>query len=150
LISNHPNEPPKPIAFFGVHSSSDGFDFSRSESFGFIGDAFVAQFGDQAPGVGKVLNPVGFKIVRVDVDTGVITDFAVNRGGKNGPASKIGGGGLERPLAVRFDREGKSLYVVDFGVLTMDGPNADARPGTGVLWRIDRLPGGEQPIARAR
>ena len=45
-------------AKLGVHSSSDGLDFSRSESFGHVGEAFVAQFGDMAPGAGKVWRSV--------------------------------------------------------------------------------------------
>jgi glucose/arabinose dehydrogenase len=120
-----------------VHSSSDGLDFSRSAAFGYQGDAFIAQFGDQAPVVGKVTNPVGYKVVRVEPRTGVVADFAVNRGEKNGPASLLGTRGLERPLAVRFDPRGTALYVVDFGVMTM---NASAHPQqhTGVLWRISR------------
>ena len=64
-----------------------------------------------APGVGKVLSPVGFKVQRINVKTGVINDFAVNKGRKNGPASKLKKGGLERPLALRFDRTGDApLY----------------------------------------
>jgi len=71
----------------------------------------------------------------------VIEDFAVNRGKTNGPASRLGTGGLERPVAVRFDPAGTSLYVVDFGVMTM-GASPQPRTGTGVLWRITRAPDG--------
>ena len=130
--------PPLPVAKLGVHSSSNGLDFSRSEAFGHVGEAFIAQFGDMAPAVGKVMAPVGFKVVRVDVRTGVIHDFATNRGKENGPASRLKHGGLERPNAVRFDRAGDALYVVDFGVLTMGEDGPEPRPGTGVLWRITR------------
>jgi len=137
LLASRPGEPPSPLAYLGVHSSSDGLDVSRSAAFGHQGDVFVAQFGDQAPVVGKVTNPVGFKVVRIEPDSGVIADFAVNRGKKNGPASKLGTGGLERPLAVRFDPRGTALYLVDFGVLAMDS-SAHPRQGTGVLWRITR------------
>jgi glucose/arabinose dehydrogenase len=143
LLDPKPNEPPKPVAFFAVHSSSNGFDFSRSEAFGHVGDAFVAQFGDQAPGVGKVVHPVGFKVVRVDVKTGVIRDFAVNYGSDNGPASKLKSGGLERPVSARFDRPAAALYVVDFGVLAMDGDQEKPKQGTGVLWRITRAQSGQ-------
>jgi glucose/arabinose dehydrogenase len=126
-----------PAAILDVHSSSNGIDFSRSSEFGYVGQAFVAQFGDQASATGKVFAPVGFKVVRVDVQTGVINEFAVNKGSSNGPASWLRNGGLERPLSVRFDPNGSSLYVVDFGVMTMaDKPNP--YPGTGVLWRISR------------
>lgn len=130
--------PPEPVALFGVHSSSNGLDFSRNPAFGFVGEAFVAQFGDQAPVVGKVLHPVGFKVVRVNPLNGVITDFAVNRGEENGPASELESYGLERPVAARFDPSGTALYVVDFGVMTMTPEQAQPRMATGVLWRITR------------
>jgi glucose/arabinose dehydrogenase len=136
VLAEHPNEPPRPVALLGVHSSSSGIDFSRSQRFGHAGEAFVAQFGDMAPGVGKVLAPVGFRVVTVDVGTGVITDFAANR--ESGPASLTGGGGLERPVSVRFDPAGEALYVVDFGVMTVSEQGASPVPETGVLWRITR------------
>jgi glucose/arabinose dehydrogenase len=102
----------------------------------FRGEAFVAQFGDMAPGVGKVLAPVGFKVVRVDVTNGVIRDFAVNKGKKNGPASWLDNDGLERPVSVRFSPEGDALYVVDFGILKMTTKGAEPQKGTGAIWRI--------------
>jgi glucose/arabinose dehydrogenase len=136
LLAEHPNRPPAPVAYFAVHSSSNGFDFSKNPSFGYVGQAFVAQFGDQAPAVGKVVAPVGFKVVRVDVTSGLIRDFAVNRSEKNAPASLLAGGGLERPVAARFDPTGESLWVVDFGVLRMKDEQSKAERMTGVLWRI--------------
>jgi glucose/arabinose dehydrogenase len=139
LLAEPPGERPEPSALFPVHASADGFDFSRSADFGFVGEAFVALFGDQSPTVGKTLAPVGFKVVRVDVKTGVIHDFAVNRAPQAGPASKVRGGGLERPLAVRFDPSGGSLYIVDFGVLTVNGTKTEPRPGTGTVWRARRV-----------
>jgi glucose/arabinose dehydrogenase len=141
LLAKHPNAPPKPVAKFGVHASANGFDFSSHESFGHVGQAFVALLGDEAPAVGKTLHPIGFKVVRADVQSGVVHDFAVNRGPKDGPASKVGGGGLERPIAVRFDRSGEALYVVDFGVLLHDRKGAHPQPGSGVIWRIRRSSG---------
>ena len=137
VLAEHPNEPPRPAALFGVHSSSNGLDFSRSAAFGHAGDAFVAQFGDMAPQVGKVLAPVGYQIVRVDVEEGVVYGFAENEAGK-GPASKVGGGGFERPVSARFSPDGAALYVVDFGVMTMSERGPHPRPGTGVLWKITR------------
>jgi glucose/arabinose dehydrogenase len=141
VLLNHPNQPPKPAALLGVHSSSNGLDFSRSAAWGYAGEAFIAQFGDMSPKVGKVLSPVGFKVVRVNPATGVIQDFAVNRGKTNGPASRIGGGGLERPVAARFSPDGSALYVVDFGVMTVSERGPAPRPNTGVLWRITRTGG---------
>ncbi|MEO6096087.1 MAG: glucose dehydrogenase [Fibrobacteria bacterium] len=127
--------PPVPAAVLPVHASADGLDFSRSDAFGYRGQAFVAEFGDMAPSVGKVLEPVGFKVVRVDIQRGVAEDFAVNGKGA-GPASRLRTGGLERPVSLRFNPDGSSLYVVDFGVLAVSdqGPRPERR--TGVIWRI--------------
>lgn len=136
LLAEHPNEPPEPAAVFGVHASANGFDVSTSERFGHVGELFVAQFGDMAPGVGKVLAPVGYKVVRVDPRTGIINDFAVNEGETNGPASKLDEGGLERPNDTTFGPDGSALYVVDFGVMTVDERGPHPREGTGVVWKI--------------
>jgi hypothetical protein len=138
LLQQAPGQPPLPAAVFGVHSSSNGLDFSRSAAFGYQGQAFVAQFGDMAPKSGKVEFPVGFKIVRVDVSNGVIRDFAVNRGKRNGPASWLGSGGLERPVSVRFDAAGGALYVVDFGVMKLTAEGPQPQVSTGVVWKITK------------
>ncbi len=138
LLVKNPGTPPEASAYFGVHSSSSGFSFSTNADFGYQGQAFVAQFGDLTPGTGRVLSPVGFKVVRMDPGTGTIADFAVNRQGTHGPASRVGGGGLERPVDAKFDRTGKALYVVDFGVMAAGPGGVQPRKGTGVLWRIVR------------
>ena len=147
LLAEHPELPPEPLAYLPVHSSATGLDVSTSPRFGHAGEAFVALFGDMAPTVGKVLAPVGFKLVRVDPRTGVIEDFARNRGEEKGPASRSGSGGLERPVAARFDPTGEALYVVDFGVLRMTDKGAEPQVETGVLWRIVRA---DRPAADAR
>jgi glucose/arabinose dehydrogenase len=138
LLTEDPNPPPVPRAFFACHSSSNGLDVSRSKAFGYEGQAFVAQFGDQSPTTGKTLAPTGFKVVRVDLSNGVIEEFAANKGKENGPASYQHGGGLERPVAVRFTPDGNQLYIVDFGVMTMSDDGPHPQQGTGVLWRIQR------------
>jgi hypothetical protein len=84
----------------------------------------------------------------VDVANGVVEDFAVNRGTVQGPASWTGGGGLERPVAARFDPDGTRLYIVDFGVFTVDGNRFTPHPGTGVLWRITPASTADQAEAR--
>ncbi|MBO9154034.1 PQQ-dependent sugar dehydrogenase [Chitinophaga sp. GCM10012297] len=139
VLQTQPGEVPKPVATLAVHSSSNGIDFSTSETFGWKGEAFIAQFGDMAPGVGKVLSPVGFRVVRVNVNSGSVEDFMSNRGKKTGPASWLGTKGLERPVSVQFDPSGKSLYVVDFGILQMTG-DGQSKPvkNTGVLWKITK------------
>lgn len=136
--------PPMPIARFPCHSSADGFAIAPAGAFGHEGDAFVALFGDQVPATGKVHSPVGFKVVRVELETGIVEDFAVNAGSREGPATRVHGRGLERPVAVAFDRTGEALYVVDFGVLTLKGNANEPRERTGVLWKITR----KRPAAR--
>ncbi|CAN5339362.1 hypothetical protein BH23BAC1_BH23BAC1_07210 [soil metagenome] len=138
LLMEHPNAAPRPVASLDVHSSANGFDFSGNENFGFAGQAFIAMFGDMTPGVGKVLGPVGFKVVRVDVENGIIEDFVVNNGRRNGPASKLGSGGLERPVAVRFHPDGNSMYIVDFGVMLTEGNGPQPVKETGVIWKVTR------------
>ncbi|MEX0905678.1 MAG: hypothetical protein WD028_08150 [Balneolaceae bacterium] len=138
LLAQHPNEPPEPTAIFGVHSSANGIDFSANAEFGYEGEAFIAQFGDMAPGVGKVLSPVGFKVVKADVSTGVIEDFAVNKGSRNGPATWLDSGGLERPVDVKFDPSGETLYIVDFGIMRMSEEGPEPVKETGVVFKITR------------
>lgn len=138
LLQSYPNTPPKPSAVFGVHASATGIDFSKSTVFGFEGNAFVTEFGDMAPEVGKVLSPVGYKVVRVDVNSGVIRDFAVNKGKKNGPASWFNNGGLERPVSLKFSPSGNALYVVDFGIMKVTKAGAEPQMNTGVIWRITK------------
>lgn len=138
LLKEPPNEAPHPIAVLGVHSSSNGMDFSTSDDFGYKGQVFIAQLGDMAPNVGKVLGPVGFKVVKVDVEKGVVRDFAVNKGEENGPASKLKKGGFERPVAVKFSPDGKSLYVVDFGILEISGGKTVSHKDTGMVWKITK------------
>jgi hypothetical protein len=138
VLQRAPGEVPKPSAILGVHASANGLDFSRSDAFGHKGEAFIALFGDMAPGVGKVLSPVGFKVVRVDVATGVVQDFAANHGQKNGPATWLKKGGLERPVAVRFNRTGDALYVVDFGIMKTGKAGPEPMRGTGMVWKITK------------
>lgn len=135
LLAEYPGHPPKPHVKLGVHSSSNGIAVDSS-GFSSEGAIFVAQFGDMAPMVGKVLSPVGYKVVRVDRQSGAVTDFAANKGDAIGPASWAGNGGLERPIDVEFSPNGGSLYVVDFGVMVIGNKGPIPLERTGVLWRI--------------
>lgn len=136
LLATWPNVPPQPAALLPVNANGSGMDFSTAPAFGFAGEVFVALFGDLAPFTGKLWAPVGFEVVRIDPATGAIHSFAVNRGSENGPASALGTGGFERPTAARFSPDGKSLYVVDFGIVVSSDRGVYAVPGTGALWRI--------------
>ena len=142
LLARLPNQPPEPVARLAVHSSSNGFDFSTNPQFGHVGQAFIAQFGDMTPKTGKVWGPVGARVVRVDVKTGDITDFVINKGKTHGPASQIGSRGIERPVDARFAPGGDALYITDFGIMTVSEDGPVARERTGVIWRVRRGAGG--------
>ena len=142
LLARLPNTPPEPVARLAVHSSSNGFDFSTNPQFGHVGEAFIAQFGDMTPKTGKVWSPVGARVVRVDVKTGDITDFVINKGKTHGPASQIGTKGIERPVDARFGPGGDALYITDFGIMTVSEQGPAAREKTGVIWRVRRAAGG--------
>lgn len=148
VLAVHPNPtPPKPVVSFPSHAGSNGLAFSHSPQFGFEGDAFVALFGDVAPvTVAGALRPVGFKVVRVDVERGEVVDFAVNK--IEGPASKLPHNGFERPSHCAFGADG-ALYVVDWGQIKIAPEIGGIRmqKGTGTLWRIRRtaVAGGERP-----
>ncbi|MEO6435368.1 MAG: hypothetical protein ABIP55_06350 [Tepidisphaeraceae bacterium] len=114
----------------------------------FRGQVIVPLFGDRAPFSNsgrKLVEPVGFKVVRVDLTNREVHDFV--RNAKTRPASKLGKGEglLERPSAVKFTRDG-SMYLVDFGQMSVkqDG-RIKVRPGTG---RILRLRPGERATTR--
>ncbi|HEX2222417.1 MAG TPA: PQQ-dependent sugar dehydrogenase [Candidatus Limnocylindria bacterium] len=154
LLAEFPDpEPPAPLLSFEPHAGANGLDFSRSEEFGFVGQAFVALFGDLAPvTTARQVVPAGFKVVRVDPSSGALVDFAVNR--IQGPASKLFHGGFERPSHCAFGPDG-ALYVVDWGEIKIAPEKGGIRmkQGTGALWRIRRepgLPAGELPPAPRR
>lgn len=138
VLEEHPNTPPGPVAVFGVHSSSNCIAFPPANgNFGFAGQAFVAQFGDMTPISGKTISPVGYKIVRVDAETGEIVDFATNK--KPGPATAHpNSGGFQRPIAVAFSQDGTALYVVDFGVLAVNPIGFSPEEESGCIWKVSR------------
>jgi glucose/arabinose dehydrogenase len=134
LLAKHPMLPPEPVAVFPPHSAAMGFDFNVHPQFGPVGDAFIAEFGSGAPGTtgGKPAPKVGHRVSRIDMKSGHVKTFAINKTG--GSASANNGGGLERPIDVVFGPHG-DMYVVDMGIVTA---GFDLVPGTGAIWRITR------------
>jgi glucose/arabinose dehydrogenase len=129
---------------YGVFPSQSGawrFDFAPDAGpfREFSGSAIVALFGDRAPyatGGQKLLGPVGFKLVQVDVDRGQLRDFVKNV--RPGPASQHDGGGgyeLERPIDVKFGPDG-ALYILDYGKMRVRDGRFDASSGTGRIYRL--------------
>jgi len=141
-------QPPYPVVSFRPHAGANGVAISPGGEFGFSGQAFVALFGDLAPvTTPRLMTPVGFRVVRVDLERRTITDFAVNR--IHGPASKLPHDGFERPSHCAFGPDG-DLYVTDFGEIDIAPERAGIRvqAGSGALWRIRRdgsIPAGLEP-----
>jgi glucose/arabinose dehydrogenase len=138
VLAEHPNpSPPRPFATFEPHSGANGLAFSSDGAFGFEGDAFVCEIGDLMPNTTRQAKPAGYKIVRVDMRTGTVHDFAVNR--IVGPASKLPHEGFERPTHCAFGPDG-ALYVTDWGEIDVAPEAGGVRMqiGSGTLWRIRR------------
>jgi hypothetical protein len=124
----------KPMfAQFEVHSSANKFSFSTSGRFGFRGDMFVAETGGFIPQTGA-LDFAGYKVVRVDRETGRVRDFIVNTG--NSVNEVFRAKSFNKPIDVKF--RGGKMFIVDFGVFE---PGLKlARANTGKVWVVSRCP----------
>lgn len=136
LIANPPMFPPEPFSLFEPHAAIMGFDFNYNSSFGPIGDAYIAEYGSEAPETtgGKPLPGVGHRISKINMKTGQINTFAINKSGF--AASHTGAGGFERPIDVLFGPD-KAMYILDFAVTPEDEPD-EFYPNTGVIWKITK------------
>jgi glucose/arabinose dehydrogenase len=104
----------------------------------FHGQAIVALSGDRAPfaNAGQPLPfPVGYKVVRVDVETRQVWDFVKNTDGL--PMSQLDDHPetLERPADVKFGPDG-ALYIVDMGRIEMKRGREIPIEGTGKIFRL--------------
>jgi glucose/arabinose dehydrogenase len=137
----------RPFMVFDSHSGTNGMAFSPGGNFGFAGEAFIAMFGTFAPiTTGLNFRPVGFAVMRVDMNQARTYEFATNR--LAGPAYLNRQGGFNRPSDVVFGPD-TSLYVVDWGGATVSEKGLELQPATGVVWRIFRdgmSPARSQPI----
>jgi glucose/arabinose dehydrogenase len=137
LLEEHPMTPKRPFVNFIPHSVITGFSFNRYPDFGFPGDAFIAEFGPNAPLTtgGEALPHVGHRVTRIDMKTGQLYAFVQNHA--NLPASKSLGVGLERPIDVVFGAD-HNMYILDYGILTIVNNQPTAKPNTGVIWKVSR------------
>lgn len=135
LMARHPMVPPKPFASFVPHSAIMGFEFNYTSKFDHYGDVYIAEFGSEAPETtdGKPLPEVGHRISRIDMLTGTIHTFAINKTGY--AASYTNDGGFERPIDVVFGTD-EDMYIVDFGLSSEEDEGYE--PNTGVIWKITR------------
>lgn len=130
LIKNHPPLASGPVATFTPHSVPTKFDFSFSNQFGYVGQAFVALYGHLYHEGVPLPEPAGFRVVRVDPATGDVNNFLVVLN----PGS--GNLGVIHPIQAIFGPNGNELYVLDFG-----NPGDLGRPparNSGAIWKITR------------
>jgi glucose/arabinose dehydrogenase len=128
--------PPLTKAFttFDSHSAVNGIAFSNSDAFGFRGDLFVAAFGTFTPATtGTNVKLSGFRVIRVNMQTGEKSDFAKNI--LPGPAYLNGTNGFNRPADVTFGPD-DALYVLDWGASKITSKGLEEVPATGAIWRI--------------
>ncbi|MGE4283882.1 MAG: sorbosone dehydrogenase family protein [Clostridia bacterium] len=137
IIGRHPMIPPKPLAVFTPHSAIMGFDFSYNSAFCNFGDVYIAEFGSEAPRTtgGKPLPGVGHRVSRIDIHTGKVYTFAINKSGY--AASHTDDGGFERPIDILFGSDA-TMFIVDFG-LTGENGHHEYIPETGVIWKVIRI-----------
>jgi hypothetical protein len=76
------------------------FDFNYNRNSGPYGDAYIAEYGSEAPETtgDKPLPRVGHRISRINMQTGRAPNFTINKSGFT--ASHTGDGGFERPIDV--------------------------------------------------
>jgi glucose/arabinose dehydrogenase len=83
LLRDQPSLPPEPFALFTPHAAIMGFDFNYNPDFGTYGNAFIAEYGSEAPETtgGKPLPGVGHRISEIDMTNGKVYTFAINKSG---------------------------------------------------------------------
>jgi glucose/arabinose dehydrogenase len=111
------------------HSSANLFDFSPNSAFGFMGDIFVAETGSIPTGTGAT-SLIGYKVVRIDRQTGAVTDFIAHP--SSDTATIFQPSGFNKPIDVKF--RGANMFIADFGVFAPATPT----PGSGKIWMVSR------------
>ena len=119
------------------HSSANKFDFSTDPGFGFKGDIFVAETGSLPPGTGAD-ELVGFKVVRIDRNSGEASDFVTHT--EDSADVIFNPESMNKPIDVDF--RGRFMFVTDFGVY--EPFLGLTQPGTGKIWLVINFPGGSR------
>lgn len=117
------------------HSSANMFDFSADDDFGYVGDIFIAETGSIPPGTGAT-SLIGFKVARIDRNTGEVTDFIAHT--SSDAATVFAPTGFNKPIDVKF--RGDKMFIADFGLFAP----ASLTPGTGKIWMVSRTHGHDQ------
>lgn len=139
LLHGHLGIPPVPFAKFPPDSTILGFDFNPNSAFGNAGDVYITEFGiirlSNIAFLATQYPAVGHRLSKIEIRTGSVTTFAINKSGF--PSAITGEGGFGRPSDIAFGKDG-AMYVVDTGIGTRENLN-DIIPNTGVIWKITRI-----------
>ena len=112
LIANHAElgEPAVPEFQFPSHTGPTHF-VVEPES----GNLLITLFGDKRPLTGMPGPRAGRKVVRLDLQTGILSDYSTEE--------------FQRPIHLAYAPDGGGLYVVDFGEYEIEsGGRFIARP----------------------
>ncbi len=121
VMQNHPPVEKPLVLFKPAHTAVIQMAFAN-KSFGFEGEAFVAQIGSHAPPPGTT---VGQNVVRVNIDNKTVSDFISLKN----PTT------IFRPTDIAFSQDGTAMYIVDWGNLREPGPG-DTIANSGIVWKI--------------
>lgn len=139
LLMEHPEIPVNPTFTFPHGAIAMKFDFSPGHRFGSRGDVFVGEFGGAAPNIfindgedheDEHENYRGFRVSRINLETGYKDDFIVNR------RPGLRGTGIERPIAVKFSPDGDTMYVLDYGYVQSNNAGWLSYANSGILWAV--------------
>ncbi|SRR5579883_218744 len=126
VLANHGELPPpeRPLLRFPPHAAAVKFAAAPDDLPVWGGQLFIALFGDEAPMTAPPGPRVGRSVARIDP-----ADWTLH---------PLVGEPLARPIDVRFDPLGGSLYILDFGEFEMDArQGVVAKARSGKLWRLD-------------
>jgi glucose/arabinose dehydrogenase len=151
LISNNLSAV-RPFAVVDVGAALTQIDFSKNDSFGYKGQAFIGEYGTLAPQThltaippeaspGSVMGQlIGQKIIVVDPLTGSIGSFiSINTADES-----------FRPTGIKFSPDGKSLFIASVGnnevrtitpkggILPFPMGQPWTYPYTGIVWQVTR------------
>ena len=108
----------------------------------FGGSAIIALSGDRAPfstSGRKLVGPIGYKLVRVEIGDKQPKEFVRNVAGRPahmlGQKFKDGVNALERPVDVKFGPDG-ALYILDMGRMQVKNGKEVFRPHTAQIFRL--------------
>lgn len=132
-VIKDPPEVAAPIASLSPHYSPMKIAYAPEEFP--IKGIFVAAFGDGQPLTQDTKKQAPSGVLVVDPKKGHYDWFV-----KTKDKARAGrrGDGLKRVIDVKFDKDGKSLYVLDFGAWEFADMAPNAIPKSGVLWKIKK------------